>query len=96
MAAGGCARRALLGSASSPARLLAGGIRSPAPSSAPASCARSFSRRRLAPSFCRAPVELGCVQSLMPLHSVTASALLTSMLSGENGKWAWLSEETRG
>ena len=40
----------------------------------------------------RLPVELGCAQSLMPLHSVTASALLTSMLSLKPGSWAWLSE----
>ncbi|KAI3882683.1 hypothetical protein MKX03_031543, partial [Papaver bracteatum] len=29
---------------------------------------------------------------LMPLHSVTASALLTSKLSLKAGNWAWLSE----
>ncbi|KAI3923488.1 hypothetical protein MKX01_029280 [Papaver californicum] len=39
----------------------------------------------------RLPV-LGCAQSLMPLHSVTASALLTSKLSLKAGNWAWLSE----
>ncbi|MCL7024052.1 hypothetical protein MKW94_005529 [Papaver nudicaule] len=39
----------------------------------------------------RVPV-LGCAQSLMPLHSVTASALLTSKLSLKAGNWAWLSE----
>nr|XP_019703364.1 uncharacterized protein LOC109505330 [Elaeis guineensis] len=41
----------------------------------------------------RLPVELGCAQSLMPLHSVTASALFTSMLSLKPGNWAWLSED---
>ncbi|KAK9109381.1 hypothetical protein Sjap_017441 [Stephania japonica] len=40
----------------------------------------------------RLPVELGCSQSLMPLHSVTASSLLTSMLSLKGGNWGWLSE----
>lgn len=40
----------------------------------------------------RIPVELGCAQSLMPLHSVTASALLISKLSTKPGGWAWLSE----
>ncbi|PIA62026.1 hypothetical protein AQUCO_00200189v1 [Aquilegia coerulea] len=41
----------------------------------------------------RLPKELGAVQSLMPLHSATASALLTSMLSSKVGTWGWLSEE---
>ncbi|KAF5203134.1 hypothetical protein FRX31_007283 [Thalictrum thalictroides] len=41
----------------------------------------------------RLPVELGAAQSLMPLHSATASALLTSMLSSKVGCWGWLSEE---
>ncbi|KAJ1285291.1 hypothetical protein BS78_03G269400 [Paspalum vaginatum] len=50
------------------------------------------SRRRLAIS--RVPVAaLGGVQgSLMPMHSATASALLTSMLGLKPGSWGWLSE----
>ncbi|KAI3776930.1 hypothetical protein L1987_46721 [Smallanthus sonchifolius] len=40
----------------------------------------------------RLPVELGGMQSLMPLHSVTASALLKSMLGSEVGQWGSLSE----
>ncbi|XP_076906918.1 uncharacterized protein LOC143563206 [Bidens hawaiensis] len=45
------------------------------------------------PSFLsRLPVELGSMQSLMPLHSATASALLKSMLSSEVGQWGTLSE----
>ncbi|XP_058088510.1 protein NUCLEAR FUSION DEFECTIVE 6, mitochondrial-like isoform X2 [Magnolia sinica] len=50
-----------------------------------------FSRRKL-PFLSRLPSELGCVQSLMPLHSVTASVLLTSKLSLKTGSWGWLSE----
>ncbi|XP_059670165.1 protein NUCLEAR FUSION DEFECTIVE 6, mitochondrial-like [Cornus florida] len=42
--------------------------------------------------FSRLPVELGCAESLMPLHSATASALLTSMLSSKVGQWGTLSE----
>nr|XP_043607530.1 protein NUCLEAR FUSION DEFECTIVE 6, mitochondrial-like [Erigeron canadensis] len=40
----------------------------------------------------REPVELSCMQSLMPLHSATASSLLKSMLSSEVGQWGSLSE----
>ena len=37
-------------------------------------------------------MELASLQSLMPLHSVTASALSTSLLSLQNDKWGCLSE----
>ncbi|XAR71177.1 hypothetical protein NMG60_11028323 [Bertholletia excelsa] len=40
----------------------------------------------------RHPVELGCGDSLMPLHSATASVLLNSLLSSEVGQWGCLSE----
>lgn len=40
----------------------------------------------------RLPVELGGAQSLIPLHSATASALLTSLLSLHNTSWGCLSE----
>ncbi|KAK1552493.1 hypothetical protein Q3G72_018153 [Acer saccharum] len=40
----------------------------------------------------RLPVELGGALSLMPLHSVTASALFTSLLSLNNVNWGCLSE----
>ncbi|XP_062110301.1 protein NUCLEAR FUSION DEFECTIVE 6, mitochondrial [Humulus lupulus] len=40
----------------------------------------------------RLPVELAGLQSLMPLHSATASALSTSLLSLHNNKWGCLSE----
>ncbi|KAL0663977.1 hypothetical protein Bca4012_100814 [Brassica carinata] len=48
------------------------------------------SLRRLTSS--RIPVELGAGMSLIPLHSVTASALLTSLLSLSNQSWGCLSE----
>ena len=42
--------------------------------------------------ICRLPVALGCTESLMPLHSATASALFTSMLSVHSQSWGCLSE----
>ncbi|TVU35184.1 hypothetical protein EJB05_17061 [Eragrostis curvula] len=65
--------------------------RSPELAAGAASLPRA-SRRRLAIS--RVPVAaLGGVQgSLMPMHSATASALLTSMLGLKPGSWGWLSE----
>ncbi|CAA7014346.1 unnamed protein product [Microthlaspi erraticum] len=48
------------------------------------------SLRRLTSS--RIPVELSAGISLIPLHSVTASALLTSLLSLSNQSWGCLSE----
>ncbi|ERN06634.1 hypothetical protein AMTR_s00058p00173040 [Amborella trichopoda] len=36
---------------------------------------------------------LSCVGSLVPLHSVTASSLLVSMLSVKSQSWGWLSED---
>ncbi|KAF3518298.1 hypothetical protein DY000_02062728 [Brassica cretica] len=45
------------------------------------------SLRRLTSS--RIPVELSAGMSLIPLHSVTASALLTSLLSLSNQSWEY-------
>ncbi|KAF5954125.1 hypothetical protein HYC85_006981 [Camellia sinensis] len=42
----------------------------------------------------RLVVELGCGESLMPLHSATASSLLNSVLSSKVGQWGCLSEGT--
>ncbi|CAH1420673.1 unnamed protein product [Lactuca virosa] len=52
----------------------------------------SISGRRNPRLLSRLPVELGGMQSLMPLHSATASALLNSMLSSKVGQWGTLSE----
>ncbi|PQP95326.1 protein NUCLEAR FUSION DEFECTIVE 6 chloroplastic/mitochondrial-like [Prunus yedoensis var. nudiflora] len=40
----------------------------------------------------RFPVELAGAQSLIPMHSATASALFTSLLSLHNNSWGCLSE----
>ncbi|CAM0882820.1 unnamed protein product [Alopecurus aequalis] len=93
-AAGG-ARRALAGLRSASPSTLSRAFSRPAVAQSPARAAsalpRAASRRRLAIS--RVPVAaLGGVQGLMPLHSATASALLTSMLGLKPGSWGWLSE----
>ncbi|KAG6598206.1 protein NUCLEAR FUSION DEFECTIVE 6, chloroplastic/mitochondrial [Cucurbita moschata] len=61
----------------------------PLPSAKPSASSR-FSVPKLT-NF-RLPVELSSVQSLMPLHSATASALFTSLLSLHNNSWGCLSE----
>nr|GMD56243.1 protein NUCLEAR FUSION DEFECTIVE 6, chloroplastic/mitochondrial-like [Ipomoea batatas] len=48
--------------------------------------------RRCSSFIRRLPVELGCVESLMPLHSRIASSLLRSKLSSEVGNWGFLSD----
>ncbi|KAM0868940.1 hypothetical protein ACQ4PT_040995 [Festuca glaucescens] len=94
-AAGG-ARRALAGLRSASPSTLSRAFSRPAVAQSPAAAAasalpRAASRRRLAIS--RVPLAaLGGVQGLMPLHSATASALLTSMLGLKPGSWGWLSE----
>ncbi|CAL5344425.1 unnamed protein product [Camellia sinensis] len=45
-------------------------------------------------STSRLPVELGCGESLMPLHSAAASSLLNSVLSSRVGQLGCLSEGT--
>nr|GEU28810.1 hypothetical protein [Tanacetum cinerariifolium] len=51
-----------------------------------------FTTRRNPLFTYREPVELSCAESLMPLHSATASSLLRSMLSSKVGQWGSLSE----
>ncbi|CAL9088809.1 unnamed protein product [Musa textilis] len=88
------ARRALANrSISSAPFSIAATLRACPSSSSPS--VRAFARLprgRLPFGISRSPVELGCAQSLMPFHSVTATALLTSMLSTKSGGWTWLSE----
>ncbi|KAF3431281.1 hypothetical protein FNV43_RR26011 [Rhamnella rubrinervis] len=100
--AANCARRTVLVSSAS-AKTLLSCSQSPSPfafraskfSGLPASKPNSASSRLSVPklNFSRLPVELASLQSLMPLHSATASALSTSLLSLHNDKWGCLSEE---
>ncbi|KAJ4711111.1 Protein NUCLEAR FUSION DEFECTIVE 6 chloroplastic/mitochondrial-like [Melia azedarach] len=71
----------------SPTAAKLSGLASPIKSS---SASRLSSLRKL--TLPRLPVELGGAFSLMPLHSVTASALFTSLLSLQNEYWGCLSE----
>ncbi|KAL8161591.1 hypothetical protein V2J09_013080 [Rumex salicifolius] len=52
-----------------------------------------FSLPRLVSSS-RLPVQLSSAQSLIPLHSATATALYTSLLSVHSSNWGCLSEES--
>ncbi|KAF7154453.1 hypothetical protein RHSIM_Rhsim01G0100500 [Rhododendron simsii] len=47
---------------------------------------RSSAARRISRSS-RLPVELSCLESMMPLHSAIASARLTSSLPLESSSW---------
>ncbi|XP_027076360.2 uncharacterized protein [Coffea arabica] len=98
-----CARRLLQQSSSSAKAFLSSGPRISLPSVASGptklgglpSPASRLSRRHNLFSKSRVRMELACGESLMPLHSVTASALLKSMLSSGVGQWGCLSEEGR-
>ncbi|CAL9121214.1 unnamed protein product [Musa textilis] len=60
----------------------------PLPRSRPAATASRFPRYRLP-----YPVETSfCLESLLPMHSATASALMTSMLTISRRGPGWLSE----
>ncbi|KAL5132270.1 Protein NUCLEAR FUSION DEFECTIVE 6, chloroplastic/mitochondrial [Glycine soja] len=54
---------------------------------------RVASNKPLSQSTLRCPVELSfCVESMLPYHSATASALMTSMLSVSRHSYGWLPE----
>ncbi|KAL8461212.1 hypothetical protein ACS0TY_032618 [Phlomoides rotata] len=61
---------------------------------APSSSFRLPSRTPLlAPRILRSPTELSaCLESIQPFHTVTASALMTSMLTVSRCGFGWLPE----
>ncbi|KAE8023453.1 hypothetical protein FH972_009144 [Carpinus fangiana] len=90
--AANCTRRTLQISLASARTLLSRMASAPSPFASKASKlnGRFSVQKRM---FSRLPVELtGVQQSLMPLHSVTASALFASLLSVQNNNWGCLSE----
>ncbi|XP_066315026.1 protein NUCLEAR FUSION DEFECTIVE 6, mitochondrial-like isoform X3 [Miscanthus floridulus] len=82
-------------------------LRSSGSSSLRSAAARAASRAGPAPlprrmptsaprALLRSPVEMSsvCLESLMPMHSATASALMTSLLAAPACKgFGWLSED---
>ncbi|KAK2660950.1 hypothetical protein Ddye_007483 [Dipteronia dyeriana] len=69
---------------------IAAGLKSSSPPSSPF---RASKQNPLCDRIFRSPVELSCcVESMLPFHTATASALLTSMLSVSPRVYGWTSE----
>ncbi|XP_045800743.1 protein NUCLEAR FUSION DEFECTIVE 6, mitochondrial-like isoform X2 [Trifolium pratense] len=55
---------------------------------------RIASNKPISQSTFRSPVELSfCLESMLPFHTVTASALMTSKLVVSQRSYAWLPED---
>ncbi|CAN0913642.1 Protein NUCLEAR FUSION DEFECTIVE 6, mitochondrial [Linum grandiflorum] len=64
-----------------------------APKASPSSAFRASANKPVSQSTFRLPVEMSfAVESMMPFHTVTASALMTSMLSISQRSYGWLPE----
>ncbi|CAK9181851.1 unnamed protein product [Ilex paraguariensis] len=88
------AARSVLRSATSSARTAAVRLTAGAKTKAPCSPFRIPTQKPLSTRIFRSPVEMSsfCVESMLPYHTVTASALLTSMLSVAPRSHAWTLE----
>ncbi|KAL0540708.1 hypothetical protein IC582_020719 [Cucumis melo] len=83
------ARAIFRSSSGKTATLLSAGARA-APARSPF---RIASKRPFSHSSFRIPIEMSfCVESMLPFHSATSSALMTSMLSVSPHSYGWLSE----
>ncbi|PIA55724.1 hypothetical protein AQUCO_00700202v1 [Aquilegia coerulea] len=60
------------------------------PKSIPSLFASSTTKK--SPSVLRMAMALGCVESLMPLHSAIASTRLKSIIAADSSCWSWLSQ----
>ncbi|XXG45621.1 hypothetical protein AAC387_Pa02g0660 [Persea americana] len=58
----------------------------------PVSISHSTTRRSVAPCISRISLALGCMESLMPLHSAVASSRLKSILGVGSNSWSCLSQ----
>ncbi|XP_027160377.1 protein NUCLEAR FUSION DEFECTIVE 6, chloroplastic/mitochondrial-like isoform X2 [Coffea eugenioides] len=89
------ASRTMLRSATTSARTVAAKVvtgAKPKPSSSPF---RIPAQKPLSARFFRSPVEMSSVsvESMLPYHTATASALLTSMLSVSPRSYGWTLED---
>ncbi|XP_004485820.1 protein NUCLEAR FUSION DEFECTIVE 6, mitochondrial-like isoform X1 [Cicer arietinum] len=89
MSAVRCFLRSAASRAASTSNLAAGGRARPTRSMFQIPKQSSISNR-----ISRLPVEMSCgVESLLPYHTATASALLTSMLSVSRHSYGWTPED---
>ncbi|KAK6241727.1 hypothetical protein SCA6_007116 [Theobroma cacao] len=94
MASFGAAARSIVRSSS--ARNAAARLAPQAKANAAPSPFRVSSRIPLSNRIFRCPVEASfCVESMLPYHTATASALMTSMLSISRRSYGWLPEGIR-
>ncbi|XP_019233055.1 PREDICTED: protein NUCLEAR FUSION DEFECTIVE 6, chloroplastic/mitochondrial-like isoform X2 [Nicotiana attenuata] len=88
------AARSVLRSATSSARTAATRVAAAAKPKASTSPFRLPTQKPLTARIFRSPVEMSCaVETMLPYHTATASALLTSMLSATPRSYGWTLED---